>query len=251
MAVMTAIILPVAVSVHTVVSWIFAMTLRPGWNSTIFGPYFVSGALMSGCAAVIVAMGAFRRAYRLERYVTQEHFRRLGLLLFVLAMIYLYFNVNEYGTMAYKMETAEGKLLHDLFHGAWSPLYWAVQILGIVVPLLILGFPRGRSSVKWCVGASLLIVVTSWVKRYLIVVPTMLHPHIGIQGVPAEWSEYFPSLIEWSITAGSLAGFLLLYAGISRLFPIVSIWETVEGEEEEAKKAMEADPEPAAAGCAP
>jgi molybdopterin-containing oxidoreductase family membrane subunit len=229
MTVMTAIILPIAVSVHTVVSWIFATTLRPGWNSTIFGPYFVSGALMSGCAAVMVAMGAFRHAYRLERYVTPAHFRRLGLILFALTLIYLYFNVNEYWTLTYKMETAEGRLLHDLFHGSYAPLYWSIQILGILVPLLILGFRRGRSSVRLSVIASLLIVVTSWVKRYVIVVPSMMHPHLGIHDAPAEWSDYFPSVIEWSITAGSLAGFLLLYTGFSRLFPIVSMWETAEG----------------------
>lgn len=230
-AAMTAIILPVAVSVHTVVSWIFAMTLRPGWNSTIFGPYFVSGALMSGCACVIVAMAAFRRAYRLGSCIGAEHFRRLGLLLFVLTLIYLYFNVNEYWTPAYKMETAEGRLLDDLFRGSWAPFYWTTQVLGIAVPLLILGFRRGRSSVRWCVSASLLIVVASWVKRYLIVVPALLQPHLDIGDAPADWSSYVPSLIEWSVTLGALAGFLLVYVLVSRLVPIVSVWETVGGRE--------------------
>jgi molybdopterin-containing oxidoreductase family membrane subunit len=238
MAVMTAVILPVAISVHTVVSWIFGMTLRAGWNSTIFGPYFVSGALMSGCACVLVAMAVFRKAYRLERYVTEVHFRKLGLLLFVLTLIYLYFNVNEYWTPAYKMESAEGRLLHDLFHGSYAPLYWATQIGGIGIPLLILGVPRARSSVKWIVAASLLIVVAAWLKRYLIVVPTLLHPFLSIQKAPAAWSDYFPSFIEWSVTMGTLAGFLLLYTLVSRLFPIVSIWETAEGIEEKGAETV-------------
>ncbi|MBI3462217.1 MAG: polysulfide reductase NrfD [Planctomycetes bacterium] len=229
MTVMTVIILPIAVSVHTVVAWIFSMTLRPGWNSTIFGPYFVSGALMSGCASVLVAMAAFRRAYRLNRYVTAAHFKKLALLLFVLTMIYLYFNVNEYWTPSYKMQTAEGRLLHDLFHGTYAPLYWTTQIGGVVIPLLILGFPKCRSSIPWVVAASLLIVIGAWVKRYLIVVPTMSFPFLPVQEVPTQWASYFPSFIEWSITLGSLAGFLLLYTLVSRLFPIVSIWETVEG----------------------
>jgi molybdopterin-containing oxidoreductase family membrane subunit len=230
--VLTAIILPVAISVHTVVSWIFAMTLRPGWNSSIFGPYFVSGALMSGCACVIVAMAGFRKAYNLERFLTPTHFRNLGLLLFVLTLVYLYFNVNEYWTPAYKMETAESRLLDDLFRGRWAPLYWGTQILGILVPLLMLGIPRGLSSIRWVVTASVLVVAAAWVKRYLIVVPTLIHPYLPVQEVPTEWSNYFPSLVEWSVTLGTFAGFLLVYTLVSRLFPIISVWETVEGLEQ-------------------
>jgi molybdopterin-containing oxidoreductase family membrane subunit len=240
--VLTAIILPVAISVHTVVSWIFAMTLRPGWNSSIFGPYFVSGALMSGCACVIVAMAGFRKAYHLERYLTPTHFRNLGLLLFVLTLVYLYFNVNEYWTPAYKMETAESRLLEDLFRGRWAPLYWGTQILGILVPLLMLGIPRGLSSIRWVVTASLLVVGAAWVKRYLIVVPTLIHPFLPVQEVPTAWSSYFPSLVEWSVTLGTFAGFLLVYTLVSRIFPIVSVWETVEGLKEAGAEKVGLDP---------
>jgi molybdopterin-containing oxidoreductase family membrane subunit len=241
MRVMTAVILPVAISVHTVVSWIFVMTLRPGWSSTIFGPYFVSGALMSGCAAVIVAMAAFRRAYHLERYITPVHFGKLALLLFVLTMIYLYFNVNEYWTAAYKMESAEGHLLRDLFFGHYAALYWVTQIGGILLPLLMLAIPRIRSSIPLVITACLMIVVFAWVKRYIIVVPTMMHPYLPLQDVPAAWSNYFPSLVEWSITLGSFAGFLLLYTVFSRLFPIISVWETMEGIEEAGARAVGVD----------
>jgi len=229
MRVMTAIILPIAVSVHTVVAWIFVMTLRVGWDSTIFGPYFVVGAIMSGCAAVIVAMAVFRWAYGLERYITKTHFEKLGLLLFVLTLIYAYFNLNEYWTPTYKMTTGEGHLLHDLFMGDYAPLYWTTQIGGILVPILILAFPKGRSSLPWLITAALLNVVFAWVKRFLIVVPVMLHTYLPIQDAPPQWSSYFPSFVEWSITIGSFAGFLLIYTMFSRLFPIVSIWETVEG----------------------
>ena len=80
---MTIIIIPVAVSVHTVVSYIFAMTLRPGWNSTVFGPYFVAGALYSGSAGVILGMAAFRKLYHLEKYITPRHFDLMGRLVLV------------------------------------------------------------------------------------------------------------------------------------------------------------------------
>ncbi|MBI3997909.1 MAG: polysulfide reductase NrfD, partial [Armatimonadetes bacterium] len=103
MSIMAVIIIPIAISVHTVVSWIFGMTLRAGWNSAIFGPYFVSGALFSGAAAVVTAMGAFRRAYHLEDYITEAHFRRMGYLVITLGVVYAYFTFGEYLTPAYKM----------------------------------------------------------------------------------------------------------------------------------------------------
>ncbi|MFY9308273.1 MAG: NrfD/PsrC family molybdoenzyme membrane anchor subunit [Bacteroidia bacterium] len=232
MNIMTAIILPVAISVHTVVSWLFAMTLRPGWNSTIFGPYFVAGAIMSGCAAVIIAMACFRKAYHLENYVTQVHFKKLSLLLFVLAMVYLYFNLNEYLVPAFKMEKGESNLLHDLFHGSYASLYWSVQIFGLFVPTFMLAFSAIRKSIPWTVFASILIVMGALIKRYLIVIPTMQHPFIPIQNAQEGWADYFPSAIEWLVTIGCFAGFILVYILFSRIFPIVTIWETVKGIEE-------------------
>src|SRR5574341_1248717 len=144
MGVMAVLIIPIAVSVHTVVSWIFGMTLRPGWNSTIFGPYFVAGALLSGAASVVVAMAAFRQAYHLEEYITFKHFRNMALLVLVLDMIYIYFNVSEYLTLGYKMETAERSLLTALFGGEYAPAFWLVQIGGLLLPLLLLILPHAH-----------------------------------------------------------------------------------------------------------
>ncbi|MBX9851339.1 MAG: polysulfide reductase NrfD [Cytophagaceae bacterium] len=240
MDIMTPIILPVAISVHTVVSWLFAMTLRPGWNSTIFGPYFVSGAIVSGCAAVIIAMACFRKAYSLENYITKIHFRNLSLLLFVLALIYLYFNLNEYLVPAFKMEEGESGLLHDLFHGSYAPVYWTVQVAGLFIPTFMLAFSAIRKSITLTVVASVLIVAGAVVKRYLIVIPTMLHPFIDIplENTPEGWSNYLPSAIEWLVTAGCFAGFILVYILFSRIFPIVTIWETSKGIEEKGADAV-------------
>ena len=94
-AIMAVLIIPVAVSVHTVVSWIFGMTLRPGWHSTVFGPYFVVGAIFSGIAAILLAMTIFRRVYHLEAYLQEKHFRYLGMLLLVMDVIYIYFTMSE------------------------------------------------------------------------------------------------------------------------------------------------------------
>lgn len=226
MNIMTAIILPVAITVHTVVAWLLAMTLRTGWNSTVLGPYFVSAAIMSGAAAVLIAMAVFRKAYHLEKYITIVHFKNLSLLLFVLTLIYAYFNLNEYGVPAYKMERAESEYLNELFYGAHAPLYWSVQILGLLVPLILLAFKRIRNSIGWIVFVSSLIVIGAMVKRYIIVIPTMLHPFVPIQNAPIGYGSYFPSVVEWLVTLGALAGFILVYTLFSKLFPIITLWET-------------------------
>ena len=230
---MAIIIIPLAVSVHTVVSWIFAMTLRPGWNSTIYGPYFVVGAIYSGCAAVILSMWILRRTFHLEDYVQPVHFRKLASLLLVATLVYLYFNINEYLTVGYKLEGFERQLVESLFLGRYAKLFWSVQILGVIVPILILIVTLGLKSVRRftvnTVGvASLLIVLGAWVKRFLIVVPTLQTPFLPAQRIPAEWTQYSPTWQEWAIVGGAVAGFFLAYSLLTKLFPIVSLWETRE-----------------------
>ena len=108
---MAVIIIPVAISVHTVVSWVFGMTLRPGWHSTIFGPYFVIGAIFSGTAAIITAMVIFRKAYHLERYLLPEHFHKLAKILLALSLLYAYFTLSEYLTTWYGGAEIDVRLL--------------------------------------------------------------------------------------------------------------------------------------------
>lgn len=240
---MAIIVIPLAVSVHTVVSWIFAMTLRPGWNSTIYGPYFVVGAIYSGGAAVLVAMWALRRAMHLENYIQPVHFRKLGKLLLASTLVYLYFNINEYLTVGYKLEGFERDLVESLFIGRYAKIFWSVQLLGVIVPIAILMiFLLIKKLERFSVGAvgvsSLLIVMGAWVKRFLIVVPTLETPFLPAQRIPAAWTHYSPTWVEWAIVGGALAAFLLAYSLVAKFFPIVSIWETREHEH-----AIEAIPE--------
>ncbi len=228
MALMTVIIIPIAVSVHTVVSWIFGMTLRPGWHSTIFGPYFVVGALFSGIATVIMAMALFRHVYHLEEYITLKHFNNLGLLLLVFDVIYMYFTLNEYLTMAYKMEGWDALLLGSLLQGKYAALFWGVLVFGLLIPAVLLAFRKTRTIWGTSVAAAL-ITVGMWVKRYVITIPSLAVPRL-----PYDWGLYSPTWVEWSILAASFAGFLLLYVSFSKIFPIVSIWE-VEEEEKSGK----------------
>jgi molybdopterin-containing oxidoreductase family membrane subunit len=314
MGVMAVLIIPIAVSVHTVVSWIFAMTLRAGWNSTIFGPYFVSGALFSGAAAVVTAMAAFRWAYHLEDYITESHFRRMGYLVIALGMIYGYFTFAEYLTPAYKMALHERGYLMAVFAGTFSRLFWFTQVVGVLLPILLLTLPRiswvprlqripllqprpvlaataasaalllatsvagsstaalgevatARTVLVWLVAAmggwsflallpvfhrrpittafvaSVLVNVGAWAKRYVIIVPTLQNPFLPIQNAPPVWRTYKPTWVEWSITAAALAGFLLIYILFSKLFPIVSIWETREAASEPRTPVREEAPD--------
>jgi molybdopterin-containing oxidoreductase family membrane subunit len=234
-SVMAVVIIPLAISVHTVVSWIFAMTLRPGWNSSIFGPYFVVGAIYSGAAAVIFSMYVLRRVLRLQDYLQPVHFRNLGLLLLSFSLLYLYFNVNEYLTMGYKFEGIEKEYLTRLFFGDYAAMFWTVQSVGVFIPLLLLMAVLGLKHYKQFIIpgvalASLLAIVGAWAKRYLIVVPTLSSPFLPGQRIPWEWLHYRPTWVEWSVTAAAVAVFLLIYALFSKLFPMISIWETREVE---------------------
>ena len=248
---MAVVIIPLAISVHTVVSWIFAMTLRPGWDSSIFGPYFVVGAIYSGSASVVLSMYVFRRIFRLQAYLQPIHFRNLGLLLLALTMLYLYFNINEYFTVAYKFTHSEKVLLEQLFFGDYAPYFWGVQTVGVLMPLLLLiampGMRRyelihgegtqhqGEIFIRGMALASGLVLVGAWAKRYLIIIPTLGSPYLPSQGLPSEYTRYQPTWVEWSITAAGFAGFLLIYTLVAKLFPIVSIWETRQAEPAEAK----------------
>lgn len=231
-SIMTLLILPIAISVHTVVSWIFAMTLRVGWNSTIFGPYFVAGALFSGVASVLMAMALFTHFYRLDGYIKSTHFRNLALILLLLDVVYIYFTLNEYLVASYKMESEEALLLASLGTGQFAMAFWAVQFLGLIIPAFILSIKRTRNTLGIVIAATL-VNATMWLKRYVIVVATLSTPQMP----GASFGSYFPSWVEWSITAAGFAGFVLLFAVFSKLFPIVSIWEVTEEAEEKATEA--------------
>lgn len=221
--VMMIIIIPVAISVHTVVSWIFAMTMRAGWDSTIFGPYFVVGAIFSGVAAIITVMYVFRRVYHLEEYITQKHFLYLGYMLLALALIYMYFTLAEYITTGYKMAEGEGLLLEELMLGRYALPFWLFAIGGTIVPSLLIALPRTR-TIHWIVFASVLVNIGMWLKRFVIVVPSL-----GLPLMPYEWGTYWPTWVEIAITSGALAGFALLFTLFAKLFPIISVWEIREG----------------------
>ena len=232
--VLSIIIIPVAFCIHTVTSWLFATTYRPGWDSTNFGAYFVSGAFLVGAGGVIIAMYVFRRFYKLEKYITEDHFNRMGKATVLLAFLYLYFNVNEYLVPAFKMKKPEAAHLNELFAGEFAPLFWFAIVAGMLIPIIIMITKKGRKPLPMFI-AGIMVVVGAWFKRYLIVTPTLLHPFLPMQEVPEKYKHYFPSWEEWAIALGSLAGALLIITFFVRLFPIIPIHETITEENEKAE----------------
>ncbi|MGZ5255015.1 MAG: NrfD/PsrC family molybdoenzyme membrane anchor subunit, partial [Flavitalea sp.] len=138
------VIIPVAFCIHTVTSWLFATTYRPGWDSTNFGAYFISGAFLVGAGAVVVAMYIFRKSYKLENYITEMHFDKMGRVVVLLALLYLYFNINEYLIPAFKMKKPEEAHLTELFAGEYALLFWFAIVIGMLIPIIILLFKKGR-----------------------------------------------------------------------------------------------------------
>jgi molybdopterin-containing oxidoreductase family membrane subunit len=222
MTVMMIAIIPVAVSVHTVISWIFAMTLRSPFNSTVFGAYFVAGAIYSGVAAIILLMAVLRRVLHLEEYITKTQFLGLGYLLAGMALIMLYFNLSEYVTTGYKMEAGVPFHFHDLMTGYLAPMFWFYIIGGILVPPLIIAMPWTR-TIKGIVVAAVLVIVAMWLERYLIVIGGFRVPLM-----PYDARPYAPSWVEWSIFGGAAAMFMLIISAFAKVFPMVSVWEVVE-----------------------
>lgn len=219
-------IIPVAFAIHTVTSWLFATTYRPGWDSTNFGAYFISGAFLVGSGGVLIAMYVFRTHYKLEKYITDDHFDKMGKIVVLLALLYLYFNINEFLVPAFKMKKSEEHHLMGLFTGEFAPVFWFAIFTAMIIPICILLFKKGRKP-KAAFVAGILVVVGSWFKRYLIVTPTLLHPFLPMHDVPKNYMHYFPTWEEWAIAGGSLAGALLVITFFARIFPIVPIHETI------------------------
>jgi molybdopterin-containing oxidoreductase family membrane subunit len=222
-AVMAILVIPIAISVHTVVSWVFAMTIQPMWHSTIFGPYFVAGAIFSGIAALILAMAIIRRVYHLEEYLKPIHFNNLGILLLVMTLLWLYFTFAEHLTSYYGAEPAHMKVFWAKVAGRYAPAFWSMVVFCFVIPFAILS-RRATRTVAGTVIASVSVIIGMWLERFTIVVPTLMNPRL-----PYERGTYHPSWVEISIMAGCIAMFILLYLIFTKLFPIVSIWEVREG----------------------
>jgi len=224
--IMAILVIPIAISVHTVVSFVFAMTVQPMWHSAIFGPYFVVGAIFSGIAALICAMALIRWVYGLGAYLKDVHFNNLGLLLLVMCMLWLYFTASEFLTTFYGSEPAHMEIFWMKITGRFAPHFWTMFATCFVIPFVLLCNKRTR-TITGTVIASISVNIGMYLERFIIVVPSLSQPRLP----HAEYIVYSPTWVEWSILAGCFAAFILCYVLFTKLFPIVSIWEVQEGRE--------------------
>jgi molybdopterin-containing oxidoreductase family membrane subunit len=227
MQIMAVAIIPVAVSVHTIVSFDFSMAPVPMWQTTIFGPYFVAGAIFSGIAALIIAMAVLRRVLHLEAYLQPIHFQNLGKLLVVMSLLWGYFVFNERLVVWYGNHTAEIAVYQTTQSGAYAPLFWTMVLVNFVLPLVLMGIRRFR-TITGCVVASFGVILGMWLERYLIVVPSLGHKYLAYS-----WGTYTPQPIEILATVATFAAMVLLYLLFLKVVPIISVWEIKTGEQAE------------------
>jgi molybdopterin-containing oxidoreductase family membrane subunit len=181
---------------------------------------------MAGAAVIIIAMFFFRKSLYLKEYITLNHFDNMGKLLVLLSLVYLYFNINEYLGPAFKMVGVEGEHITELFVGKYAPMYWLVQIGGLILPIIILIFKKARKPFPLMV-VSFMVILGAWFKRYLIVIPSLQHPYLPIQDVDESYLHYVPSWEEWALTLASFGGVLFIITILVRLFPLIPISETI------------------------
>lgn len=219
-------IIPVMFSVHTIVAWDFAMATRPGWASTVLGPYFVIGALHSGMAAVAIVLFMIRSTMKnMTYFIRPEHFNFLGKLMLIVSMAWAYFYFNDYLVPWYGGDKAE-KILGEFIEK--GPLWWLwylMLILNIAVPFLILWNKKWRSTPWLLAVTGFFINVGMWIERYVII-----PEGLTINRMPFTWRIYVPR-VEIFLTIGTISLFFLLYLIASRVIPLIPVWEVQEGQQ--------------------
>jgi Ni/Fe-hydrogenase subunit HybB-like protein len=238
MQIMAVAVIPVAVSVHSIVSWDFAMAPVPAWHSTIFAPYFVCGAIFSGIAALIIAMALLRKFLHLEDYLLRIHFENLGKLLLVMSLLWFYFVFAERLTVWYGNDPSEMTVFWVTQTGSFSPLFWLMVVCNFVIPFPILAVKKLR-TITGCVIASIGVVIGMWLERFLIIVPSLSHKYL-----PYSFGTYRPTWVEITITAGTFSGMAMLYMIFAKTVPIISIWELKAAPEAQSSHARALAPVP-------
>jgi molybdopterin-containing oxidoreductase family membrane subunit len=219
---LAVLIIPLAVSVHSIVSWDFAMSIVPALHQTIFAPYFVVGAIYSGTAGIVTVMFVLRKYMNFEQYINEVHFDNLGKLLLVLSLIWTYINVLELFTGWYSGTSTELEALKYRLFGYYAPLYWEMILFCGVAPLLLIS-KRFRTSFVPMLILSIAINIGMYTERFLIIATSLSRQYL-----PDAWGLYVPSLVEISIIIGSLAMFTTLFLIFVKIFPSISIYEVKE-----------------------
>ncbi|HEY2417132.1 MAG TPA: NrfD/PsrC family molybdoenzyme membrane anchor subunit, partial [Steroidobacteraceae bacterium] len=210
---------PLVVSVHSVVSSDFAMSVAPGWHETVFPPYFVAGAIFSGFAMVLVLCIPLRHIYALQDLITTDHLAVMGKVLLATSLLTSYGYLSEQFLSWYGHEHAERSLYTDRLIGDYAPLAWTVFACNSVVPQ-VLWIPalRRREAVLFVV--SLAVLVGMWLERFVIIATTLHHDYL-----PSAWGLFQPTIYDYLTFFGSIGLFLATFLLFTRLLPMLSMSE--------------------------
>ena len=207
------------VSVHTVVSFDFAVGIIPGWHSTIFPPYFVAGAIYSGFAMVMTLAIPLRAAYGLQDFITMKHLTNMAKVMLATGMIVAYGYMTEIFMAWYSGSRFEQDMVVNRMTGPYASLYWGLILTNILLPQA-LWFRRVRSSVLLLFIVAMSVNIGMWLERFVIVV-TSLHRDF----LPSAWGMYYPTMWDWATFIGSIGLFLTLLFLFIRFLPVISIFE--------------------------
>jgi len=210
---------PLVLSVHTIVSFDFAVAQLPGWHATIFPPYFVAGAVFAGFAMVMIIAIPLRRFYGLEDFVTMRHFDYMGRILLATGLFVAYGYMMETFTGWYSGNEFERYMIYNRFLGPYAPLYGAL-IFCNVVSIQALWFQRVRSSLSALFVISLIVSVGMWLERFIIIPVSLSRDFL-----PSSWGMYYPTFWDWSTFIGTMGLFVTLLFLFVRVLPMISIFE--------------------------
>jgi len=230
---MSAMVIALAIVAYSVLAWIFSLTLQPGWNSSIFAPYFIIAGLYSGVGVIIIAMYLIRKYYHLEHYIRKVHFIGAGIILLVISLLFGYFTFSEYFARWFSHKTHDTNLLNTLF----TKYFWMfifANYIGVIVPIVILFFKKFR-TIKSITFAAIIAVLGLWFNRYLIVVPTLETPYLPIQDTRPEFIHYTATWVEWALSFTGVAAFILFFILIMKLVPVIPMSGIIDNEREALK----------------
>jgi molybdopterin-containing oxidoreductase family membrane subunit len=210
---------PLVISVHTVVSFDFAIAIVPGWHTTIFPPYFVAGAIYSGFAMVLTLAIPLRAVYGLKDFITMRHLENMAKVMLATGLIVAYGYAMEAFMSFYSGDTFERSMTLNRMFGPYRFAYWALILTNIVIPQS-LWLKRVRTSVPMLFAIALVVNIGMWLERFVIVV-TSLHRDF----LPSSWGMYYPTRWDWAIFLGTMGLFSTLLFLFIRLLPMISIFE--------------------------
>src|SRR5215472_692635 len=210
---------PLVLSVHTVVSFDFAISVLPGWHTTIFPPYFVAGAIYSGFAMVLVLAIPIRKYYGLEDMITMRHLQNAAKVMLATGLIVGYGYFFETFIGLYRGSTYERFMIHNRWFGPYALFYWSLILFNILTPQ-VLWWPKVRSSTSWLFGVSLIVLLGMWLERFVIIVTSLHRDYL-----PSAWGHYVATRWDYATYFGTIGFFTVAIYIFIRVVPAISIFE--------------------------